>query len=74
VERLSLAMKFNGYGKIRVVLMPFFDPCLFCYFSIEFNIKQRYVHGTDRLSVFIANNLLVRTAREPLGRTKIFAG
>ena len=73
MERLSLAMQFNGYGKIRIVLMPFFDASLFSYFSIEFSIKQRYVHGAHRLSAFIADNLLVRTAREPLSRTKIFA-
>ena len=66
-------MQFNGYGKIRIVLMPFFDADPFSYFSIEFNIKQRYVHGAHRLSAFIAYNLLARTAREPLSRTKIFA-
>jgi hypothetical protein len=53
--------------------MPFFDASLFSCFSIEFNIKQRYVHGAHRLSAFIAYNLLVRIAREPLSRTKIFA-
>ena len=53
--------------------MPFFDAGIFCCFSIEFNIKQRYIHGAHRLSAFIADNLLARTAREPLSRTKIFA-
>ena len=73
MERLSLAMQFNGYGKIWIVLMPFFDAGIFCCFRIEFNIKQRYIHGAHRLSAFIADNLLARTAREPLSRTKIFA-
>ena len=66
-------MQFNGYGKIWIVLMPFFDAGIFFCFSIEFDIKQRYIHGAHRLSAFIADNLLARTAREPLSRTKIFA-
>ena len=53
--------------------MPFFDAGIFFCFSIEFNIEQRYIHGAHRLSAFIADNLLARTAREPLSRTKIFA-
>ena len=54
--------------------MPFFDTVFFCCFSIELNIKKKYVHGADRFSAIIVNNLLVRTAREPLTRTKIFGG
>ena len=67
-------MKFNSYGKVLIVLMCFFDAGLFCWFSIELNIKQTYVHGVDRLSAFIANNLLVRTERESLSHTKVFVG
>jgi hypothetical protein len=54
--------------------MYFFDASLFYCFSVELNIKQTYVHGVDRLSAFIANNLLVRTERESLSHTKVFVG
>jgi len=67
-------MKFNSYGKIIIILMYFFDASLFYCFSVELNIKQTYVHGVDRLSAFIANNLLVRTERESLSHTKVFVG
>ena len=64
-------MKFNSYSKMLTVCTSFFGVGLFL--SIEFNIKQGYVYGVVRLSVFVANNLLVRVEREPLSHTKVFA-
>ena len=64
-------MKFNSYSKMLTVCTSFFGVGLF--FSTEFNIQQGYVYGVVHLSVFVANNLLVRVEREPLSHTKVFA-